>query len=667
MSNSKTLGGERLGSGKRNKVMLHGYERSNHDLGYIWKSTMASGTLVPFLNEVALPGDQFKIDLDAVVMTHPTIGPLFGSYKVQLDVFQIPIRLYNAKLHSNALNIGMNMSQIKLPQMRLYTDGRKNRDNDQINRSCIFNYLGISGLGKNNGKALRDFNAVPYLAYWDIYKQYYANKMEEIGAMIHNSLEPFANPLIEVEKLDCNGGDLGVFYEEYPMATTYIGGSPCGLHLTFDDPGEYVNENAVFIVLEKEFVGEVTYKLTDLYNNVENQTSVTASIYCGQLNHTTWDTLTWNDGKVRIKGWRYNNQQVPDDSPHITTFPLANIDHMRNLILQEQSNQFLITENTIAPYGLPLHFNNVNGWSKQTIQEGLALKTYQSDIYNNWITTEWIDGSGGISQITAIDTSGGEFTIDTLNLAKKVYLMLNRIAVTGGTYDDWLDATYDHERYRSTENPVYLGGLSKELTFEEVISNASTEINGGTKQPLGTLAGRGIMTNKKKGGYIDVRIDEPSYIMGIVSLTPRIDYSQGNKWDVNLKTMDDFHKPQLDEIGYQDLLTDQMAYWDTNCDENGIVTYKSAGKVPAWINYMTNVNRTFGNFAIETDQMFMTLNRRYERDGVGNIKDLTTYIDPSKFNNIFADTRLDAQNFWTQIKVDMEVRRKMSAKVMPNL
>ena len=81
---------------------------------------------------------------------------------------------------------------------------------------------------------------------------------------------------------------------------------------------------------------------------------------------------------------------------------------------------------------------------------------------------------------------------------------------------------------------------------------------------------------------------------------------------------------------------------------------------------MTNVNVVKGNFAIESQQMYMTLNRRYE-ENLGGIKDLTTYIDPSKFNNIFADTRLDAQNFWTQIKCDITARRLMSAKIMPNL
>ena len=44
------------------KVELHNYERSTHDLGYIWRSTMSAGTLVPFMTQVALPGDTFDIE-----------------------------------------------------------------------------------------------------------------------------------------------------------------------------------------------------------------------------------------------------------------------------------------------------------------------------------------------------------------------------------------------------------------------------------------------------------------------------------------------------------------------------------------------------------------------------------------------------------------------------
>lgn len=82
----------------------------------------------------------------------------------------------------------------------------------------------------------------------------------------------------------------------------------------------------------------------------------------------------------------------------------------------------------------------------------------------------------------------------------------------------------------------------------------------------------------------------------------------------------------------------------------------------AWINYMTNVNRTFGNFAPEMPESFMVLNRNYSMGTNGQIEDLTTYIDPVKFNYIFADTNLDAMNFWVQTKFDIKVRRLISAK-----
>ena len=63
----------------------------------------------------------------------------------------------------------------------------------------------------------------------------------------------------------------------------------------------------------------------------------------------------------------------------------------------------------------------------------------------------------------------------------------------------------------------------------------------------------------------------------------------------------------------------------------------------------------------------MTLNRRYEYDNNGNIVDLTTYIDPTKYNYVFAQTDLTAQNFWVQIGIEDTTRRIISAKVMPNL
>jgi hypothetical protein len=209
-------------------------------------------------------------------------------------------------------------------------------------------------------------------------------------------------------------------------------------------------------------------------------------------------TTATNIGAIAYGGETVNSVL---NQPGTLTFPLSNIDDVRTYLLRWDSPGVAaaITKDTQPPYGncLKKGADTIDdyhqGWCKLAALEGLAVKTYQSDLFNNWISTEWIDGTNGVNEITSIDTSEGSFNIDTLNLANKVYNMLNRIALSGGTYDDWLDAVYTHERVKSIENPIYQGGLMRELVFQEVVSNAGT-----ADDPLGTLAGRGVLGGKKK-------------------------------------------------------------------------------------------------------------------------------------------------------------------------
>ena len=115
--------------------------------------------------------------------------------------------------------------------------------------------------------------------------------------------------------------------------------------------------------------------------------------------------------------------------------------------------------------------------------------------------------------------------------------------------------------------------------------------------------------------------------MGLMAITPMVDYSQGNDFDLNLQTMDDLHKPALDGIGYQDLIQEQMV-GETSVYQNGStisnMKHLSANKTVAWIDYMTNYNRTFGDFAVGGALDFMVLNRRYDVGDKHTIEDLTT-------------------------------------------
>ena len=147
------IGGKRLGSGGKMKTDQPHYNRSTHDLSYIWKNTQAPGTLVPFMVEVGLPGSTFDIDLDNNTLTHPTNGPLFGSFKSQSDVVVIPVRLYQAELMMNKLEIGNSVKDLDLPLINIVSDHfdpstDTDIDNHQINPSCLYKYMGISGIGQ---------------------------------------------------------------------------------------------------------------------------------------------------------------------------------------------------------------------------------------------------------------------------------------------------------------------------------------------------------------------------------------------------------------------------------------------------------------------------------------------------------------------------------------
>lgn len=641
------LGGDRIGSGQEMNVQMHGFERSTHDLSYIWRSTMACGTLVPCLNMLALPGDSFRINLNADVKTYPTVGPLFGSFKLQLDVFNCPIRLYQGKLHNNKLGIGMNMDSVKLPQFTLsakkidFTDKEEPIEFQQINQSSLLAYLGVRGILGNSDTThvSRDFNALPLLSYYDIYKNYYANKQEGVGFIIGDTQYGGAIYSFNIFRYDENIGN------SLPVSNVKAGD-------TIEVYGDGLNGTNVLLSFTNlgddigiKFVADI----------ISNNGSKLVAVFKSNFVEDSLNGIHYDEGI-------YPNRS----SISLIEFPLDNIDEMRETILSKSmtANAFNINKDAyILPYSIAVGKFNTDYLYSRKPQNGLALKTYQSDIFNNWLDNSFIYGENGIANVTAIDTSSGQFSIDTLNLSKKVYDMLNRIAVSGGSYDDWMSAVYDTEIFGKPETPVYLGGMSQEVVFQQVISQSDTD-----DRPLGSLGGRGELAGNKKGGYLDFRVNEPSVIIGIVSLTPRIDYSQGNDWTVNLKSMNDFHKPSLSQIGFQNLITEQMAFWDTDTEQDGSPRLYSAGLQPAWINYMTNFNKCYGEFANPNTEMFMTLNRRYEADPVTKrIKDLTSYIDPSKFNNIFAVKDLTAQNFWTQIGLDIEARRKMSAKSIPNL
>lgn len=678
----KTLGGDRIRSESKMEVYLPNFGRSSHNVGKIIRTSQACGTIVPYWCQIGMDGTTFYIDITTKVKTLPTTGPVFGSFKHQIDVFVIPIRLYIAALHNNALGVGLNMSKVLLPRFQVYTADTSIYENDtnrgQVNPSSLLSYLGIKGFGRSEvNQYLRSFPAIFNLAYWDIFKNYYANKQEEKAYVITG--------INHIWKSISVGDGIKWLKTWTENKTTAYEISP-----TSDKPKyimlEFEENVSPEVVNEIQFLTNIpgsTQKLNEL-------TKLGNSFVFERIDPETMGVKELDNPRKSAKVFvykvkqtitiAYNNNEagehtitMPDNQKiKLTEFPLKNIDEERTKILAAPSTSAYTINNLTMPYGaatatldLPNHdrtktYHSSNAWYSQA---GLAVKTYLSDRFNNWLNTEWIDGTtGGINAITAVDVSDGKLTMDALILQKKIFNMLNRVAITDGTYQAWREATYGIRSVTLPESPIFCGGMQSEIAFDEIVSNSATD-----EEPLGTLAGRGVATMYKSGRGLKIKCTEPSMIIALGSITPRIDYSQGNKWWTRLQNMDDFHKPTLDAIGFQELIADEAAAWSTESTGNNEEKYQSLGKQPSWIEYTTDVNETYGEFAAGMPLAFMCLNRVYEENKNGSIKNASTYIDPTIYNSIFAESRLSAQNFWVQVAFDVTARRVMSAKQIPNL
>lgn len=656
MAITRTIGKNTLGDNNKMKVRLREYDMSSQNLSYVFRSTMGVGMLVPFMKIVCQKGDIFDIKLTNKTMTHPTLGPLFGSFKLQHFIFTAGFRLYNSWLHNNRIGIGMKMSDIKFPTMRRgsYTSSTPR---EKFNPSSLYSYIGWKGTRSATVAGVAKKNAVPVLMYLDIFKNYFANTQEDNFYIITGSTDAKVTFEQQYEnKFTVQVGQDAEQAWKEPMNNT----------VTLQASDNVRNFGDFWTSLVVKVYNPSNGKSLTVYINNATTNYSTKKITLDKIGENELAGYTTIQGvyiKTPVFGDSANYQKMFNNSlgSILNQQKLETLDEIRDEILKNPGNIELDTSNTKNE-----NVNNLFAEIRKAASNklgGLILKTYDSDIFNNWVKTDWVDGDNGISKITAIKPNeDGTITMDSLNLQQKVYNMLNRIAVSGGTYRDWLETVYTAGRYLDRpETPVFQGGMSQTIEFDEVVATTGNAEG----QALGELAGRGYARQPNTSGRLHFQVEEPGYVMGIMAITPMVDYSQGNDFDLNMFTMDDLHKPALDGIGYQDLMNEQRAWWTAEQTGKDIKD-TTPGKSVAWIDYMTNFNRTFGNFASGESEDYMVLNRNYERDDNNGISNGSTYINPQEHIDIFADTALDSQNFWVQTACEITRRGNYSAKQIPN-
>ena len=161
MAITRTIGKNTLGDNNKMRLRLREYDMSSQNLSYVFRSTLGVGMLVPFMKILCQKGDIFDIKLTNKTMTHPTLGPLFGSFKLQHFIFTAGFRLYNSWLHNNRTGIGMKMSDIKFPL--IYRGDKSGGSQDSKNNpSSLYSYIGWKGTSQTGSESAVK-NSIPLL------------------------------------------------------------------------------------------------------------------------------------------------------------------------------------------------------------------------------------------------------------------------------------------------------------------------------------------------------------------------------------------------------------------------------------------------------------------------------------------------------------------------
>lgn len=723
-----TLGGDRIGSGNKMVQRMRNFDRSSFDISTIWASSMAPGVITPCFCDLATIGTTYEMEINELVRTIPTNGPLFGSFELRVEVFFYPLRLTQGILHNNPIALGLNANQVILPTaavelttLEAYNEylsdgGNMPLEHASAGVSSLINYCGAQALplSYTADDQVMEIAAGPMFAYYDYVKNYHINKQEDNAYVITNEHQKYsAISAVLSSYAYASGGNIPI------KSTTKMELNPLQQDQPFNQPESprvAILPNGQNTLTIRSYIKDYSKIAVTLRTNTSGGTQPTPWLWLNQypnilqvVGHKR--VLTDSIGDVyetsvvfqTINGqWptEWGNQWVPDGAGNapsavlswigfitsglldkyglqLTPFPIKNFDRARYTILDNNAlgSKVVIKPRTATnasnvinylPYCVNVETNETTKLSRNAdSMNGLCVKCYKSDLFNNWLNTEWIDGPNGINELSAIPVKDGVVMVEDLIVHKKVYQMLNRVAINDGTYHGYQEALWGESSWKNVESAIYCGGMSTEIVFDEVINSSASEV-GGEEQPLGTLGGRGRAMNKK-GGQIKVRVDEAGYVMAVVSITPRIKYGSACKYYMtDVKTFADLHNPNMDNIGFQNLPVRQMAGWSGSQDSS-----MSAGKQPSWIQYQTNYDTVHGDFAVPSKAGWMVLERKYSPVQNSNaeyvVGDLTTYIDPTLYNEAFADKALEAQNFWVQLGFNIIARRKMSANQIPNL
>lgn len=289
--------------------------------------------------------------------------------------------------------------------------------------------------------------------------------------------------------------------------------------------------------------------------------------------------------------------------------------------------------------------------SKQQLpMSGLALRPYARDIFSTLMA------GTNYQSVFAQTTASGQLTITSLKSAIKMEQYEAVHDFSNGRFADFVEALFGTHSKPRTDRPELVDVQSFYIDVNTIKTTSASE-----GQPAGSSIGSILQGYNGRRFYF--RSDSMhGHLMSILSISPVFSYSEGLALGSLKKSFSDLYNPKLDGLPPMPL---SSLHFNCQTEDGGFPVDGNGalGYAPAFIEDMTSINHTYGDFSRTGSLAAWSSTRRTKvlSDG-GNTAELSKdhYVRPDDWNYIFADESTGAQNFYASIHFEISAKRAKS-------
>ncbi|AXF52707.1 MAG: major capsid protein [Microviridae sp.] len=674
------------------------FPESNVHLGHAFRTTTNVGTIRPIGFFPIVPGDDVFFAGGGLVRLLPIRLPFLSRFKVSIDMFFVPYKLYCKDLRDNNVST-FDPNNIQFPLISFAPVPNA----DHITYSSIDYARPAAG---GSGTYISG-DMIPF-----VWLAEYANSWNPSGYAARYS--PLYQDAKDKEAVLVESGSF-----------MNLAGLPVGFCNT-------KKQRSSALAGEEHFCALRPLMYVDIFRNYYANLQVDYVPLASEavMNQPADDTQAAIEPIYELKA-SYGRRQV---------IKCSALDEFI-----EQGYNFKAT--TEDPYFITSHFENgapANPLRSTEIWCGrdsaLFCRSFKPYFEETWINKSKYDtGPGAIS----VQVEGDQVLLTSIRSGSKI-LKFSELSVAGGyRYDDFLSVQFDVRTTSDTTTPVYLGSSYGYIASDPLYQLAPGEsANSGIGSGVGAIGGTAsgqINLSPRRWSF-----HEFGEIVVLASIVPETSYFTTIDPFLEKTTLNTLYYPSLDRLGFQPLMYRHIRNFATTVaghipasatpsadniylgyetsvdDESGEPLPGSSqdfynmavGYQPAWSEYTRLEDRITGDLSTslrpwvlarvpgdvqspsEDVQPTWVPNRPIQAQLLGDLYNMAitptpcydissyfsgdpfagylnpvymidTYVRPSDYNYLFEDTSAFAHNFIFEIMYQCDVRRQKSKLNMP--